>query len=99
MSATSDPRRLSALYRITALAARDVDSAAGLREMLDVLVATFQADAGSIALLSPESGRLETEVQRGVDDRRPPDELKPGHGVSRLVRAQPARAAGARRHR
>ena len=82
MSASTDPRALAALYRLTALAARGDDSAVALREMLEVLVATFRADAGSIALLSPDTGRLETEVQTGVAANRAPDELLPGQGVT-----------------
>lgn len=50
--------------------------------MLGILVATFKADAGSIALLSPDTGRLETEVQVGTPDDTAPHELKLGHGIT-----------------
>ncbi len=69
-------------YRIAALATRTDDPALALREMLDVFVATFRADAGSIALLSPDSGRLETEVQVGTTDANAPHDLKLGHGIT-----------------
>ena len=82
MDATPDARILPALYRVAALASSAEDPREALREMLELFVATFHADAGSIALLSPNSGHLETEVQFG----HPPDaghtELKLGHGIT-----------------
>jgi signal transduction histidine kinase len=50
--------------------------------MLDLFVTTFKADAGSIGLLSPDTGRLETEVQTGntAEERR--YEVKLGHGIT-----------------
>ncbi|MSU24753.1 MAG: GAF domain-containing protein [Opitutus sp.] len=82
MSASSDPRRLSALHRLASLATRTDDPAVALREMLDDLVATFHADAGSIALLNPDTGRLETEIQIGGTDGEKMPELPLGHGVT-----------------
>ncbi|MEO7598728.1 MAG: GAF domain-containing protein [Opitutus sp.] len=82
MSTPDDPRALSALYRLTSLTARADDPNAALREALDVLIATFAADAGSIALLNPGSGRLETEVQVGMPSGQDPAGLKLGHGVT-----------------
>ena len=78
----SDARALPTLYRIAALAARTDDPRAALREMLDLFIATFGADAGSIGLLSPDTGRLETEVQVGAMDTSFAHELKLGHGVT-----------------
>lgn len=72
---------LPALYRLASLASRTDDPQVALREMLELLIETFHADAGSIALLSPDTGRLETEIQTGMSG--PPDPgLKPGHGVT-----------------
>ncbi len=82
MSSFADPRALPALYRLTSLAGRAGDPNAALREALDLLVATFSADAGSIALLNPGSGRLETEVQVGMPTGQDPIGLKLGHGVT-----------------
>src|SRR5207249_3921262 len=62
-SAIRNPQFAEVLYRLAALATRTDDPRAALRQMLDIFVATFHADAGSIALLSPDTGRLETEVQ------------------------------------
>lgn len=81
MSPSPDPRALPALYRIVALGAGTDNPQAALREMLDLVVTVFHADAGSIALLSPDTGLLETEVQRGVATNAP-HELKQGHGIT-----------------
>lgn len=82
MSIPDDPRALSALYRLSSLAGRDDDPNVALEEALDVLVATFSADAGAIALLNPGSGRLETEVQIGMPPGHDPAGLKLGHGIT-----------------
>ncbi len=81
MSTPSDPRALPALYRLSSLAGRTGDPRDALDEMLDILLDTFGADAGSIALLNPTTGQLETEVQRGAPDTAR-FALKPGHGVT-----------------
>lgn len=82
MSLHSDPRAYPALYRLASLVGRAGDPRTALGQVLDELIATFGADAGSIALLNPAAGRLETEVQHGM----PADEnqlgLKLGHGVT-----------------
>jgi signal transduction histidine kinase len=74
---------LPILYRLASLAARTDDAHTALREMLGVFVETFRADAGSIALLSPDTGRLETEVQIGSrPDGAIRHDLKLGHGIT-----------------
>ena len=81
-SAISHPQ-FESLYRLASLATRTDDPQAALREMLDLFVATFRADAGSIGLLSPDTGRLETEVQIGTDPTLPVSHgLKLGHGIT-----------------
>jgi len=82
MQTFADPRALPALYRLTSLANRVDDPRTALREVLDQLIATFKADAGSIALLNPGSGRLETEVQIGLPPENDHFNLKLGHGVT-----------------
>ena len=79
----TDPRATAALYRIARLAASAEDPAAALREMLTVIAGTFGADAGSIPLLSPDTGELVTEVEfgTGIPDGAP-HRLRPGHGVT-----------------
>lgn len=71
------------LYQLASLATRTDDAPTALREMLDLFVATFGADAGSIGLLSPDTGRLETEVQVGTSsDSAVSHGLKLGHGIT-----------------
>lgn len=71
------------LYRVSSLATRTDDPQLALREMLDLFVATFHADAGSIGLLSPDTGRLETEVQTGnTANSIASHGLKLGHGIT-----------------
>jgi signal transduction histidine kinase len=82
MSTFDDSRALPALYRLSSLVGRAGDPNAALRDALDVLVATFSADAGAIALLNPGSGRLETEVQLGMPPGHDPAGLKLGHGIT-----------------
>ena len=79
----TDPRATAALYRIARLAASTDDSAAALREMLEIIVGTLGADAGSISLLSPDTGDLVTEVETGYGAAPgTPHQLRPGHGVT-----------------
>ncbi|MBL9199448.1 MAG: GAF domain-containing protein [Opitutaceae bacterium] len=78
-----DPRALPALHRIAALAAHSDDALAAMREMLAVLIAAFRADAGSIGLLNPDSGQLETAVQAGSGSAdSAASGLMLGHGVT-----------------
>jgi signal transduction histidine kinase len=80
---SSDPRALPVLYRLASLATSTDDPQVALREMLDLFVATFRADAGSIGLLSPDTERLEIEVQVGTPvQNRAPLGLKLGHGIT-----------------
>jgi signal transduction histidine kinase len=79
---SDDARALPALYRLTSLAGRADDPSAALREVLEELLTTFGADAGSIALVNPNSGRLEVEVQLGNPAGSDGLGLKPGHGVT-----------------
>lgn len=73
---------LPPLYQIATLASRADDPRAALQELLQILITTFRADAGSIALLSPDTGRLETEVQAGLPPGEKYNDLRLGHGVT-----------------
>jgi signal transduction histidine kinase len=76
------PRALAALYRVSSLAGREDDPQEALRIILNAVVSTFDADAGTISLLNPSSDRLETEVStEGFTEENPPG-LKPGHGIT-----------------
>ncbi len=80
---SSDPRALPVLYHLASLATRVDDPHAALQEMLGLFITTFRADAGSIGLLSPDTGRLETEVQVGGEhDDIARQGLKLGHGIT-----------------
>ncbi len=62
----ADPRALPVLYRISSLVGKTEDPQIALQHILQEIVTTFHASSGSIALLSPDSGRLEVEVQYGL---------------------------------
>ena len=82
--AAEDPRALPALYRLTSLAGRADDPRTALRDVLGEFVATFGADAGSIALLNPGTGRLEVEVQLGNPAGSEGLGLKPGQKIEAI---------------
>ena len=83
--AAEDPRALPVLYRIASLGAETGDPHATLQAILGELAAFFHATCGSIALLNPDTGRLEIEVQQGL----PPDSndvaLRLGQGITGWV--------------
>lgn len=81
-SVAADPRVLPALYEIASLTSRIDDPQAALHAMLDLYIKLFGADAGSIALLSPDTGRLEIEVQVGTSSTTGQPGLKLGHGIT-----------------
>jgi signal transduction histidine kinase len=76
-------RTLSARYRISSLIARTEEPKEALQGLLTELVDVFRASSGSIALVSPDTGKLEIEVQHGL----PLDEiaLKLGQGITGWV--------------
>lgn len=83
MDRTPDAKILPALYRVAALASRTTDPTAALREMLEIVVSAFGADAGSVALFNPDTGHLDTEVATAsLAADTGAAGLKPGHGVT-----------------
>ena len=76
---------MPALYRIASLGAEIGDPHATLQLILGEVVDFFRATSGSIALVNPDTGRLEIEVQRGL----PPDTndvaLRLGQGITGWV--------------
>src|SRR5208283_5315581 len=82
---SADPRALPAPYRIASVGARTDDPRAALQIILLELTGLFHATCGSIALLSPDTGRLEIEIQQGL----PPDcaatGLRLGQGITGWV--------------
>ncbi|HEY0946924.1 MAG TPA: GAF domain-containing protein [Opitutaceae bacterium] len=79
------PRAAVALYRVASLVGRVDEPREVLRSILAVAVETFNAVSGSVALLNPDTGKLEIEVHQGL----PPDidevSLRLGQGVTGWV--------------
>ncbi len=83
--ALADVRALPALHRIASLVGQAGDPPAALRAILAELTGVFHATSGSIALLNPDTGHLEMEIQLGL----PPDAdkvaLRLGQGITGWV--------------
>lgn len=75
----------ASLYRLAALATEVDDPALALRRILEVLMTHFRADSGSIALLNPDTGRLEIEVQQGLPNDYREATLRLGQGITGWV--------------
>jgi signal transduction histidine kinase len=80
-----DSRTLFALYRITSIVGRTEDPREAMRSMLSEIITALGASSGSIALLNPDTGKLEIEVHEGL----PPDSndvaLRLGQGITGWV--------------
>ena len=75
-------------YRIARLAADGSEPAAALDFVLGEVIKVFRADSGSLALINPNTGLLETEIFKGAA-RQPGDfALRPGQGVTGWVALQ-----------
>ncbi|MEI6861384.1 MAG: GAF domain-containing protein [Verrucomicrobiota bacterium] len=85
MSSSPAPNADRALLRVATLIGRSTDPGEALREILAVAAETFGAISGSIALLNPDSGLLEIEVQQGLPDAADRVPLRPGQGVTGWV--------------
>lgn len=80
----TENRDLTLQYRIARLAADGVEPTEALQFVIDELVKVFGADSGSLALVNPSTGLLETEVVRGgAGSSR--FALRPGQGVTGWV--------------
>lgn len=79
-------RSLEARYRISSLIAKTEEPREALEGILAELIDIFRASSGSIALINPDSGKLEIEVQRGLP-LAAGDELglRPGQGITGWV--------------
>ncbi len=82
--ATGHPAPVSEIfYRLASLATRSADAKGAMREMLPLLANAFGADAGSIGLLSPDTGRIEIEVWIGAGTEDDASHgLALGHGIT-----------------
>ncbi len=75
----------TSLYRISSLATREEVAPTALRRILDVLFEHFHASSGSVALLNPDTGRLDIEIQRGLPDDYREVALRLGQGITGWV--------------
>jgi len=82
---TFDPRTLPVLYRISSLVGRTEDPRVALRSILAEIIATLHAASGSIALLNPDTGKLEIEVQQGLPPETDEVGLRLGQGITGWV--------------
>ncbi len=80
-----DPRTLPVLYRISSLVGRTEDPQLALRTILAETIAALHASSGSIALLNPDTGKLEIEVQQGLPADTGELGLRLGQGVTGWV--------------
>ncbi|HWZ94214.1 MAG TPA: GAF domain-containing protein [Opitutaceae bacterium] len=85
MPTAIDPRTLAALYNISSLLGKTEDASAALRAILAEITAFFDASSGSIALINPDSGHLEIEVQQGLPDDSKESALRLGQGITGWV--------------
>lgn len=81
-----DARTFTLLYKLSSLANRIEEPRVALVAILDALIEAFQAGSGSIALVSPDTGRLEIEVHKGLPLEQGDDlALRPGQGITGWV--------------
>ncbi|MDR2512790.1 MAG: GAF domain-containing protein [Puniceicoccales bacterium] len=76
---------LNCLYRIGSLVNSTEDPGEALGLILDEIVRVLKASSASIALLSPDTTRLNIEVSRGHEGSVSCVELKPGQGITGWV--------------
>jgi len=74
-SASADP-----LLALASLATRTDDPDFALGEILSIIAGALRADSASLALLSPDSGKLETEASLGLPATED-TALAPGQGI------------------
>lgn len=75
-------RALAALYEIASLASGDLETDALLQKILGCATRLFGASAGYIALLDPDTGKLEIEAQKNLPDDAREFALRPGQGIT-----------------
>lgn len=79
------PGVVDALYRITRLAGASDDPQEALGLILDEIVSVLHASSASIALVNPDTNRLEIEVFRGLPELSKEVQLRLGQGVTGWV--------------
>ncbi len=81
----TEPRDLTLHYRIARLAADGSEPSAALDFVLGEVIKVFRADSGSMALINPNTGLLETEMVKGNTAQPGDFALRPGQGVTGWV--------------
>ena len=85
MAAPPEASHLITLGRITALGLHSDNATSVLPQLLAELLHHFNASAGSISLLNPDTGRLEIETQTGLPDDYREVVLRLGQGITGWV--------------
>jgi len=80
-----DGRAIDALYRISTLSSKQLNSVRALEAILDEVMQVFPANSASISLLNPSADSLLIEVQRGLPDSSRGFELPLGMGITGWV--------------
>lgn len=80
-----DIRYIETLYKISSQVGRTDDPALALQTILADVIQTLGGVSGSVALLNPDSGRLELEVHQGLPSDTRDLQLKLGQGVTGWV--------------
>ena len=78
-------RAIDALYRISALSGKQLNSVRALEAILDEVMQVFSANSSSISLLNPSADSLLIEVQRGLPESSRGFELPLGMGITGWV--------------
>ncbi len=80
-------RAIDALYRISTLSSKQINSVRVLEMILDEVMQMFSANSASISLLNASSDTLLVEVQRGLPEKSIGFELPVGVGITGWVAA------------
>ena len=81
-------RAIDALYRISTLSGKQINSVRALESILDEVMQVFSANSASISLLNASSDTLLIEVSRGLPEESRGFELPVGVGITGWVAAQ-----------
>ena len=76
---------LDSLYRISSLVSQTEDPREALELIIDNLIETLGASSASVALINPDTNRLEIEVYKGLPKSSEEIKLALGHGVTGWV--------------
>jgi hypothetical protein len=78
-------RAIDALYRISTLSGKQINSVRALESILDEVMQVFSANSASISLVNASSDTLLIEVSRGLPEQSRGFELPVGVGITGWV--------------